>query len=792
MGGTRASSFAAGRHGKSAVLSWLRRQLGDSTVPAAVTIDPGQWQAQRQHLLCAIGQLGPAPYAVRSDAADEDQPGRSMAGHYRSELNVQAADLGLAIDRVLAAQSESQRPGVMVQSMVRNYRWVVVASTHRVADAAPWYCIELAEGDSALVTSGRANGRQLAVHRQAWSDGQSDLSALPAEWRAPCVAVLNTLQSVEAAWAETVPRPLSRQPVLECEMLLCPSSGMQTLQVKLLQARAVLPTRSDRSAQCATAPRAAAPSSLPGRLPDFFAVDRQPAVLGQRRLLSLMADWNPAELLGSHPRPLALGLFRHSIADGPWWRARGDLGYRPPPGPRVSLLQPLDGRPFVDVRRSANSLLPATLPDAIGCRLIDHWLQRLQETPVLHDKVEFEVFTTAIDFDRSSFERAADEARLNREQRDCWMALLRQLTGNLLRKQQIEERRAALLRLLECKAAQQDPPLSWHLARCRRAGLLFAGLARLAFVAEAQLRSAQRCSVLRQERTHALRQAAGNMRELLDSLPSAERTQFRVGSFEVSHPRWQTLSQPSHKAPECRPSDFVLTDGERVEVNRALTECGLDTACHGLAADDWARFVQRAIESREWGKFMFSRCIAGALTSIEHLGNRLNLSLDELSHLPLPHLVRAARSTRPDPTLRQAAAAGADRHRHQQQRLLSPVLRSPADRFVSDSLAALPNFVGTRVVKSSLIRLDQQPQSADRLRGKIVAIRAADPGYDWIFQCGIAGLVTAWGGANSHMAVRCVELDLPAAIGCGEAVFDRLLDGSQLLLDPLGRQLDSR
>ena len=120
------------------------------------------------------------------------------------------------------------------------------------------------------------------------------------------------------------------------------------------------------------------------------------------------------------------------------------------------------------------------------------------------------------------------------------------------------------------------------------------------------------------------------------------------------------------------------------------------------------------------------------------------------------------------------------------------MLRSPADRFVSDSLAALPNFVGTRVVKSSLIRLDQQPQSADRLRGKIVAIRAADPGYDWIFQCGIAGLVTAWGGANSHMAVRCVELDLPAAIGCGEAVFDRLLDGSQLLLDPLGRQLDSR
>ena len=47
-------------------------------------------------------------------------------------------------------------------------------------------------------------------------------------------------------------------------------------------------------------------------------------------------------------------------------------------------------------------------------------------------------------------------------------------------------------------------------------------------------------------------------------------------------------------------------------------------------------------------------------------------------------------------------------------------------------------------------------------------IPSADPGYDWLLARGIAGLVTMFGGANSHMAVRAAECSLPAAIGVGE------------------------
>ena len=68
------------------------------------------------------------------------------------------------------------------------------------------------------------------------------------------------------------------------------------------------------------------------------------------------------------------------------------------------------------------------------------------------------------------------------------------------------------------------------------------------------------------------------------------------------------------------------------------------------------------------------------------------------------------------------------------------------------------------------------------INGKIVAIPNADPGFDWIFSHNIAGLITQYGGANSHMAIRCAELGIPAAIGIGDKQYEGLHEG-RLMLD---------
>jgi phosphoenolpyruvate-protein kinase (PTS system EI component) len=76
------------------------------------------------------------------------------------------------------------------------------------------------------------------------------------------------------------------------------------------------------------------------------------------------------------------------------------------------------------------------------------------------------------------------------------------------------------------------------------------------------------------------------------------------------------------------------------------------------------------------------------------------------------------------------------------------------------------------------------------LEGKIVLIPQADPGYDWLFGHGIAGLITMYGGANSHMAIRAAEFGLSAAIGVGEGKYEQLSKATVLDLDPTNKRIE--
>jgi len=44
-------------------------------------------------------------------------------------------------------------------------------------------------------------------------------------------------------------------------------------------------------------------------------------------------------------------------------------------------------------------------------------------------------------------------------------------------------------------------------------------------------------------------------------------------------------------------------------------------------------------------------------------------------------------------------------------------------------------------------------------------------------------LITKYGGVASHMSIRCSELGLPAAIGCGDILFEQLQNSQKVMLD---------
>ena len=74
-----------------------------------------------------------------------------------------------------------------------------------------------------------------------------------------------------------------------------------------------------------------------------------------------------------------------------------------------------------------------------------------------------------------------------------------------------------------------------------------------------------------------------------------------------------------------------------------------------------------------------------------------------------------------------------------------------------------PNFISNKKISSNFIFLKKQIRNHN-LKNFIALIENADPGYDWIFSRGVKGLVTKYGGINSHMSIRCAELNIQAQL----------------------------
>lgn len=755
--------------GKSRALQAARAWVPDGTIPSLLSFTLDAWHADRDAVLARCAQVFGAQWvAVRSDASDEDAMHASNAGAYTSLLDVRPEDRAQAIDAVAAQLGRSVGDQVMVQAMVRGVGFAGVAATHRVADGAPWYCVEMAPHDSAAVTSGRSSGRHTAVARAAIAEL---LDAPPQDDSGSVREVLGLLCALERACG----LPLEMEFAWGC--VPAPDGSAAPPRLHLLQLRP-LATQGRWSSGVAQAVRMLPPLDL------LDAADGHAAVHGRSTVLSLMADWNPAELLGAHPRPLALSLFRHLIGDGVWWRARAALGYAQVPQHGIELLRILSGRALVDVRRSANSLLPAGLPALAAAQLVDTWIGRLRAQPSLHDKVEFEVLRTVSDFAGDPVGTSPERAALGDGLWTLWRARLHALTADLLAP-------GAGGPLARCAAAvaaidaEPAPDMSWagRLALARRGSFAFAIAARLAFAGEAQLRSAVARGALDPARVAQWKRAAGAL-----PLAQADRAHghLRPGTMDITQPTWDDSgyqAQAGHGAGAAQHAAASLNAQEARALAALLREARLD-----LAPADWLAFVQQARVLRERARHVFTRHLSVAMDRIAADAERHGLARETLSWLSLAQWEAAGRQASPAGwrSLEAAAARACRQHADESTVVVAPVLAHARDRWMADSQGVLPNFIGSQAVQGPVRCLhDARARGDGSLAGAIVVVEQADPGFDWLFSCGIGGLVTAWGGANSHMAVRCAELGIAAAIGCGEHLYRQVRDAATACIDPV-------
>lgn len=716
-----------------------------------------------------------APLIVRSSARGEDSAHASGAGRYLSVANVDRETFADAVGRVVDSYGAgTDGDQVLVQPMLSGISLSGVAFTRDPNTGSPYVVINYDDrGDPTAVTGGRTDQLKTFI---CWKHGGG---RCPAELQ----PVLDLLSELEGHLLHDS---------LDVEFAV-DATGLVLLQVRPLVAgqRPTIKLDTQKRALQAIADRVAK-----GMRP-------HPYLSGERSLYGVMPDWNPAEIIGLRPRPLALALYRDLVTDSIWAYQRDNYGYRNLRS--FPLMVHFEGLPYIDVRVSMNSFVPRDLDDGIAGRLVNYYLDRLAAVPALHDKVEFEIVFSCYTFDLPArLERLADHG-FSAGDREAIAASLKRLTERIIHRDQglwvQDSRKVRLLderrpRILEAELDTVSR-IYWLLEDCKRYGTLpFAGLARAGFIAVQLLNSMAAVGLIAQSdrdrfmlglKTVGSRMAA-DFRRLDRSAFLAEYGHLRPGTYDILSPRYDEAPDlyfdwSAPRPPEAAEKDrFALSLSQMRGIERHLAELGIDTSVTSLFD-----FLESAIEEREYAKFVFSRSLSDALVLLRQLGETHGYSADEMSYANIGVLHELmASSADPAELIGASIERGRERHAMTRSICLPPLIATTDDVFAFRLPATQPNFIGQKAIRAP-VRDSSDPEA---MRGAIVAIPSADPGFDWIFTRGIAGFVTAYGGVNSHMAIRANELGLPAVIGAGEALFQRWAAARMLFVDCASQQVE--
>ena len=185
---------------------------------------------------------------------------------------------------------------------------------------------------------------------------------------------------------------------------------------------------------------------------------------------------------------------------------------------------------------------------------------------------------------------------------------------------------------------------------------------------------------------------------------------------------------------------------------------------------------------------MFSKGIYLIFKNLIKLGKSLNISRDDLKFISIKTIKNAYNNLHPikfEKILKNEILQNKKLYYYSKMIKLPDVITSSSDIFQFTQDLNKENYVTNLQVDSSIYLFQNNIKKFNpkKIINKIVFIENADPGYDFIFTYKIKGLITQYGGANSHMSIRCMEQNIPAAIGIGEKKFNFFSKCKKIQLD---------
>ena len=268
---------------------------------------------------------------------------------------------------------------------------------------------------------------------------------------------------------------------------------------------------------------------------------------------------------------------------------------------------------------------------------------------------------------------------------------------------------------------------------------------------------------------------------------------LRPGTYDILSPRYDQAPDKYFDLNTNQQVD-LMNDHSDIEEDFVLSLKQLETLKitleqHGIAHDviSLFKFIKGAIEGREYAKFIFTQSLSDAMLLIEELGNDLGISTQDMAMCDVNTFYSAYSSAENIKTvLEDSIEKGKVAYKEAQSIILPPLILDADCVYCFEMPENEPNFITMKQVIGEVIT-DVTESSA--LTGKIVFIPSADPGFDWLFSHNISGLVTKFGGANSHMAIRAGELGIPSVIGAGEIFYEKWRKAKSLEVDAANKRV---
>jgi glutamine kinase len=757
---------------KAGTLNLLQGKLRNAKVVPLVFFTVSDWQSDHFSCLQSVNELlGSGPWIVRSSCQREDTEISSNAGNFLSLLNITQENLQSSIDEVINSYNTlHQSDEVLVQPMLKDVVRSGVAFSHDPNTCSPYRVINWYEGTDTTQITGGGEGK-------CWQ--QAALS--PVEPPDKLVPILNLLEELLLVF---------KGKPIDIEFAITDNKTLWLLQVRPLLLNRQAESNEEQQQRI-------------GRIYTKIkrGMTQHPFLMGQSTSYGVMPDWNPAEIIGIRPRPLALSLYRELVTDSIWAYQRHNYGYR---NLRSFPLMPhFFGLPYIDLRLSFNSFIPADLDEGLANRLVDYYISMLNKQPTLHDKVEFEIVFSCYTIDLPERIKRLDDIGFTRDEKKELSDSLRKLTNRIVHPHNgLWKSDAAKLDTLnkrreEILSSSVAPieRIYWLLEDAKRYGTLpFAGLARAGFVAVQILQSLISVGVLSKDDydsflngiktvSKQLSQDRGNLDQVAFL---AKYGHLRPGTYDILSPRYDEApdlyfewnEQSLASAPE---KPFSLTLTQMRELVKLLKSHGLHPDPVGLFD-----FLQAGIELRELAKFHFTRNLSDAISLIGKYGENYGFSREELAFCNVT-IFRELHVAALDPVgvIQQSIDLGKVQYKDSLATSLPPLISEPDDVWGFEHPETAPNYITQKQI-SAEVRVNLEK---DRLSGAIICIPNADPGFDWLFSYKIAGLITAWGGVNSHMAIRAGEIGLPSVIGVGETLYREYSSAQSLFIDCANRQV---